>query len=558
MAFISAQKIATNDQPGDCLRANTLPGNRKPRLLTSWPLLLGLAAAFTALAIQPGELGSIDTLRRLQTTRSLWTPAPTIMPGDMGILGRNARRYYWYGIGQSLLMLPADVLTLESVKLISRFREPPWWLMNEDLIVSSVTSTALCVLTVLLSFHLLISLNFTVKQSVIGACGLLFGTTFLHYTQNMQENNYLLCLTMAGFLFQYDWLRRGSIRSLLCGSIALGANLLTRLTTVFDVAAAFVFILLCLLYEEGWGRAALNRLMSYGKVCVPCYTAFFGIDRLYQYHRFGSFFTTYFHLFSQQFAGKPSPTPYVWPATTMPGFPWGTPFAVGFLGPLITPEKSIFLFDPLLVLTSVLALVLWRRLPSEIKAYILSLVFLLFSYVCFYAKNSDWSGDNAWGDRYVVTPVQMLALASLPLLIRYRRVLKSSLINFGIGIAAVSVAVQFASLFFWNSLEVWQLKTLRHPVFVVGLRVANILAFALGTADRWGLSNQYTRASPAYRMTTPYFFPFLLMKQGIVSPAKVTILIGIWISFWVVLFWMLFLIAKRVRESDVTVTEANA
>ena len=32
-------------------------------------------------------------------------------------------------------------------------------------------------------------------------------------------------------------------------------------------------------------------------------------------------------------------------------YPWEVPFHVGFLGALFKPEKSIFLFDPLLVLT---------------------------------------------------------------------------------------------------------------------------------------------------------------------------------------------------------------
>src|SRR6266576_2080266 len=45
---------------------------------------------------------------------------------------------------------------------------------------------------------------------------------------------------------------------------------------------------------------------------------------------------------------------------------------------------------------------------------------LLFAYVSFYAKFAYWSGDTAWGDRYVATTAQLVALMAVPLLLRHR------------------------------------------------------------------------------------------------------------------------------------------
>jgi hypothetical protein len=509
-------------------------------------VLLGLTAILTAIVVQPGELGSIDTIRRLQTTRSFWTSAPPVKPGDMSLVGRNGQRHYWYGMGQSLLMLPADVLARGSARFISRFRDPPFWLMEEDTIVSYVTSTLVCTLSILLCFYFLRLLGFTINQSILGACSLLFGTTFLHYTQNMQENNFLLLLTLTGFYFQYSWFRSGSTHSLLWGSMALGVNLLTRLTTCLDLFAAAVFIFLCLWYEKDRRCAMWDRLVQYGRICIPCYTIFLIIDRLYQYYRFGSLFSTYVQIFGKQFVGKISGIEYA------PGWPWSTPFGEGFLGPLITPEKSIFLFDPLIVLTLILTFYFWKRLSADTKAYVIALVWLLFCYIFFYARYYDWSGDNAWGDRYVTTPVQMLAMISIPLLMRYRIALKPWVWKLGKAIAATSVTIQISSLFFWNSLEVWQLKTLGHPTFVIGLRLVNMIAFALGTTDRWGLSNEYTRVAPSYRMTTPYFFPFLVMRLGTTSSGKVAILIAGWICLLAALLGLLCLIWIKTRECKVS------
>src|SRR6202034_1586278 len=75
-------------------------------------LLLLITALFTFL-IQSGELGTSDTTHRLQVTHSLWTGQPQVFPDEypeFGLHGRGGRLYAWYGIGQSLLMLPADLV----------------------------------------------------------------------------------------------------------------------------------------------------------------------------------------------------------------------------------------------------------------------------------------------------------------------------------------------------------------------------------------------------------------------------------------------------------------
>jgi hypothetical protein len=94
---------------------------------------------------------------------------------------------------------------------------------------------------------------------VLGILSLLFLTTHLHYTQNMQENNYIMLLTLTGFSFQYEWLRSGNVRALLLGSAALGLNLLTRVTTGLDLMAAGFFLLALLWFEHAHGRTLCER-----------------------------------------------------------------------------------------------------------------------------------------------------------------------------------------------------------------------------------------------------------------------------------------------------------
>ncbi len=93
---------------------------RLRRLFHSPVFLLGLTAFLTAFVVQSGELGTSDTTHRLQATHSFWTSEP---PGfteeypEFGRHGRNGKLYGSYGMGQSLLMLPSDVVGTYAARL---------------------------------------------------------------------------------------------------------------------------------------------------------------------------------------------------------------------------------------------------------------------------------------------------------------------------------------------------------------------------------------------------------------------------------------------------------
>src|SRR5262252_5162411 len=103
---------------------------RLSRIFHSPVFLLGAAAFLGAFVVQSGDLGSADTARRLQTTHSFWTSAPAVLPQEypeFGLHGRGGKLYAWYGIGQSLLMLPADIVGtgLEELPVFKEYRSDP-------------------------------------------------------------------------------------------------------------------------------------------------------------------------------------------------------------------------------------------------------------------------------------------------------------------------------------------------------------------------------------------------------------------------------------------------
>ena len=510
--------------------------------------LLCLSAGLLAFVVQSGELGTSDTTHRLQTTHWLWTSEPQVFPNEypeFGLHGRGGRLYSWYGIGQSLLMLPADLLGtwIAHWSVFSDYGDDP---AVRSIVVSYSTSILVNILTALIAFRLLGQLRFSAKESVAGVLALMFCTTHLHYTQNLMENNYIMLLTLTGFSFQYEWLRTDSRRALFAGSCALGLNLLTRLTTGLDLIAAGIFVLLVLWFEGLRGLGLWRRLIAYCKVAAPVYLFFLMLDRAYQFYRYGSLTNTYVAIFARE-ERQIDPTLPV-------NFPWSTPFHVGVFGALFKPEKSIFLFDPLLVLAIFLFALLWKRLAPEVRAYEVSTILLLLAYISFYARYTYWAGDFAWGDRYVSTTVELVTLVAVPLLMRYRASFNRDRLGRTIWFAAwvliaVSLMIQLASLAFWLPLEIYQMETLGHPTFVIALRFKNIVAFALGKMDAWGLNNESMTQDPwdYVHITTWNFLPFLLRRVGAAPGWVVNAALAIWLAAIAALASVLFRLRSSLR-----------
>jgi hypothetical protein len=511
--------------PPGCITIATMT-SRLGRWLRDPLVLLCLTAGLLAFVVQSGELGTADTMHRLQTTHWIWTSQPQVFPNEypeFGLHGRGGQLYSWYGIGQSLLMLPADLAAtwIAHRHAFADYDDDP---AVRSIVVSYSTNILVNVLTAIIVFRLLRQLLFSVKQSVAGVLALMFCTTHLHYTQNMMENNYIMLLTLVGFSFQYEWLRTGDRRALFIGSTALGLNLLTRLTTGLDLIAGGIFLLAVLWFEQASWRQMWQRFLDYSKVAAPVYVFFLADDRVYQFYRFGSFTNTYVSLFAKEQRLQDPTLPA--------NFPWNTPFHEGFLGALFKPEKSIFLFDPLLPLALILLVMLWKRLGVEVRAYAVTALLLLTGYISFYARYAYWAGDFAWGDRYVSTAVELVAFLVAPLLLRYRQNLSKVIWRGALVLIAASFIIQIASLAFWLPLEIYQMESLGHPTFVIALRFKNIAAFALGKMDAWGLNTDEMSYDPwdYVHITTWNFLLFLLRRVGAAPRWVIDSVFVVWVS----------------------------
>ena len=83
---------------------------------------LFLLTWFFGCLLEPGDLGSSDAGARLQVAHSLWTSDPQVDPADVDQsfpIGRDGRPQAPWGIGQSLVMLPADIAASAAVSFLA-------------------------------------------------------------------------------------------------------------------------------------------------------------------------------------------------------------------------------------------------------------------------------------------------------------------------------------------------------------------------------------------------------------------------------------------------------
>ena len=99
-----------------------------------------------------------------------------------------------------------------------------------------------------------------------------------------------------------------------------------------------------------------------------------------------------------------------------------------------------------------------------------------------------WAGDLRGATGTFRQSVEMVALLAMPLLLRSARIWDAGCGKWACVFVAVSLVIQVASLAFWLPLEIYQMETFGHPTFVIALRFKNIVAFALGKMDAWGLN----------------------------------------------------------------------
>lgn len=220
----------------------------------------------------------------------------------------------------------------------------------------------------------------------------------------------LLALTLLlalGALFQFD--KTQAYRWVLLAGLAAGYLVFSKFLHAIIIPFLLVYVAWTAWNEHG---VALNSSAQRRKTSVAIFVflspilAFLVVQANYSFARFGTILVGY--------GTRINPVDWVLLllAQSQP--------AAATLGLLFSPEKSIFLYNPLTLLCFWSIPLWWKHYKSQA---ILVLALLMVEFLSVIAR-PDWDGGSWWGPRYLVQLTPLLIL-SLGFLLESPRVLNS-------------------------------------------------------------------------------------------------------------------------------------
>jgi hypothetical protein len=432
-------------------------------------VLFGLSLIFSML-ICSGL--ATDTAKRYQMTRAIWTGELPVEPADLinnqFSLGVNGVPQYPYNIGQSIFMLPGDIITTTGLKLVkvSSNVEP----ILRNYLVALLTFPLISALVILLGYNILLELGFKLKAAVLGALSLLFASTFLHHTQTHQENSLIMLLIFVGMYYHLRWLKQGHWLYLVIASGFVGFLIEVRITNIASIIGETIFIGLAILWRKEPEQGYRRRFTIFLIAQLAGTGLFFFLERAYNFRRFGSWTSTFLSEWINQGFLNESWTEY--------------PRLLSVWNVLFSPERSLFVYDPLLIV--LIVIVLLRHFQIEIggnhyrASYLIAGIVMLAGYLMGYSNWIGWTGGIGWGARYHVPAVHFLILLAVPLVLEYSAHLKRVWRWLLFALVFLAGLVNVISLFLVVSYEMVQHFCLNGTNFYVWQRLVNLVSFATG------------------------------------------------------------------------------
>ena len=287
--------------------------------------------------------------------------------------GKGEKFFSKYGVGQPLLAVPlylAGVAVTNVSGIPKRFTT-----LFAVSLFNSIISSLVCIVL----FFCAVEMGYSQRIALCVSSAYGMSTVAWHYSQDfMSEPLTALFFILALYLTLKA--AAGSARSYFYVGCALGGALLVRPASAVAVPCYLIFILL----KEKDGERGRRLLQGLGYFLTGCVPFVAGV-LWYNFIRFGSIAD----------AGYQSH-----------GFT--TPLWVGMAGHLITPGKSIFLYNPFLLITVVGFYDFIKARPKE--ALLVCLIFL--SHLVLYSKWDVWTGGMCWGSRFLLVTFPYLMVSA--------------------------------------------------------------------------------------------------------------------------------------------------
>lgn len=440
-----------------------------------------LLGVVLALLLSPGNL-FVDAEKRLQVSRWMWTDEPQVLASDTQFLnhlpGKNGQPMAQFGVGQSLVMLPADILCGG----VLGTNMTPQRMKLREMLVYYLTFPLISGLALAMARRLCGWFLTDTKRADGAALVFAFGSSFLIYSRDTQENMLMQLCVLGGIWHGLHWSRDASLRHAAAMAGFLGFLILIRISTVAVIAPFCVAF--GLIACAGFWKERRGSLFAGVALVSVILLGFVLLDRLYHWHRFGEFTRTYAHYMIEQakLYGYGN------------NYPMGYPFWSGMFGFFLDTRKSAFLFDPLLV-ASLIMLVIPANRNNILRGLIAASLVSLVLTACLYARSDFWHGDTSWGPRHLNIAILPAVLFGVIAFMALPRPAKPAWLRgvFGMLLAG-GFAIQVLSLPLYQELEINQWKA-RYPITCPPvLRVMNLVSVAKHDPKLWNLDCDEERA----------------------------------------------------------------
>jgi hypothetical protein len=382
---------------------------QRRRLLSS--LFLFVASVYVLTS--SGTVTTIDVRTEIAVAHSL------ITAGNMGAdvtqntrRGVDGRSYSDHGVGASVLLIPAALANGGRTTYRGEF-------------VAALVGVLFATLSVVVLAALLLDIGLDAATAVVGSLVFAFATLQWPYAHDVFD---VVLAQFFGLLALFSlrrFLERGKRSDIVLSGCAAGAAVLVRYSSGILLLPLAGYIV-SRSRDQGWNVVS-RRLATWMLPAVGAVSILLALNWI----RFGN----------------PLQLGLPLPATAyQQSLPQA---AVAALGLLVSPGKGVLLFCPVFLLAGFG----FRDLLQRDRALAWTTAATVALTVAFYARLTFWHGDWAWGPRYLVPVLPLLALWVAPLFQRgaagtspLLRIALPALVAAGALISASAIAVSYAQV----------------------------------------------------------------------------------------------------------------
>lgn len=377
------------------------------------------------LATSSGDLTVDSEIRWAVAERVVDTGWLDLAPGTTNLIatGQDGRQYSLYGPGQSVCLTPFVVAGRWLAALPLPVRG------TADMIGQFLASTIFFPICGAAAVLLVAAIAFEVTKDrwLARWTAVIFGAATMHWHHTVstsEESQVAVCVLVSLWAIQRAW-KHGGWRYPLLACSAMGLGLCFRLPSLMISAPMGLIAVGHDLLARSPSTERRRRLGNWALAVLVGFGPFAVLLGVLNAVRFGA----------------------PWSSGATPGhLSFESSWTLALAGMLFSPGKSVFLFNPVLLLAPFGFFGLWRS--HRALALIIAATFA--STLLFHAKYTYWAGDPTWGVRYLASSMGLCVLAVMPCL-RSRRGgrLTASLV-------ALSVCIQIASIVYNYGLEFFQ------------------------------------------------------------------------------------------------------